>query len=63
MVRMLAVSYTHLYKMAQGRNRATELIDDRLKSVGLSFQEINGRYPGELSGGQLQRASLSLIHI
>jgi peptide/nickel transport system ATP-binding protein len=47
------------YKMAQGRNRATELIDDRLKSVGLSFQEINGRYPGELSGGQLQRASIA----
>jgi peptide/nickel transport system ATP-binding protein len=27
--------------------------------VGLSFEEIRGRYPSELSGGQLQRASIA----
>ena len=47
------------YRIAKDRNRVTELIDDRLKAVGLSFQEIYGRYPGELSGGQLQRASIA----
>jgi len=47
------------FQMAQDKNRATELIDDKLKAVGLSFQEIYGRYPSELSGGQLQRASIA----
>jgi peptide/nickel transport system ATP-binding protein len=31
----------------------------KLKAVGLSFEEIQGRYPNEFSGGQLQRASIA----
>lgn len=38
---------------------AESYIDEILKIVGLSFEEIRGRYPSELSGGQLQRASLA----
>ena len=30
-----------------------------LESVGLSVDEIKGKYPGEMSGGQLQRASIA----
>jgi peptide/nickel transport system ATP-binding protein len=47
------------YKMAENKSQAEEIINDKLKAVGLSFDEINGRYPTELSGGQLQRASIA----
>ncbi len=38
---------------------AVELIDMKLKTVGLSFEEVQGRYPNEFSGGQLQRTSIA----
>ncbi len=47
------------YKRAKNREEAIKLIDEKLKAVGLSFEDINGRYPNELSGGQLQRASIA----
>uniref|UniRef100_A0A7C3ML79 ABC transporter ATP-binding protein n=1 Tax=Dictyoglomus thermophilum TaxID=14 RepID=A0A7C3ML79_DICTH len=47
------------YKMAKNKSHAEEIINEKLKAVGLSFDEINGRYPTELSGGQLQRASIA----
>jgi len=34
-------------------------IDEALNLVGISFQEIQGRYPHEFSGGQLQRISIA----
>jgi ABC-type oligopeptide transport system ATPase subunit len=33
--------------------------DDALKKVGLSLAEVKGRFPHELSGGQLQRAAIA----
>ncbi len=36
-----------------------EATDGALKSVGLSLAEIRGRFPHELSGGQLQRVAIA----
>ncbi len=33
-------------------------IDKDLEAVGLNYREIDGRYPSEFSGGQLQRISI-----
>jgi ABC-type oligopeptide transport system ATPase subunit len=38
---------------------AERLADDALRKVGLSFVEINRRFPHELSGGQLQRVAIA----
>lgn len=46
------------YQMAQ-RRQADESVDKALTAVGLSLREIKGRYPSELSGGQLQRVSIA----
>lgn len=47
------------FKLAKGRPQAVELMDRKLKSVGLSYEELAGRYPSEFSGGQLQRISIA----
>jgi len=47
------------YKIARRKNDIEEMIRAKLEAVGLSFKEIRGRYPNELSGGQLQRASIA----
>ncbi len=46
------------YDLADSK-RAERFIDEKLQAVGLSLQEIWGKRPGELSGGQLQRASIA----
>jgi peptide/nickel transport system ATP-binding protein len=33
--------------------------DEALRQVGLSLNEVRGRFPHELSGGQLQRAAIA----
>jgi len=35
------------------------LIDEKLRAVGLSYEEFAGKYPSEFSGGQLQRISIA----
>ncbi len=47
------------YNMAKKRNDATETVQNALKLVGLSLNEIKEKYPNEFSGGQLQRISLA----
>jgi len=44
---------------AEHKKSATIIVDDVLKSVGLSLEEVRGRYPHELSGGQLQRVCVA----
>ena len=47
------------FGMAENRNIAAEVVDDALKKVGLSLNEVSKRYPHELSGGQIQRVSVA----
>jgi len=47
------------YRLAQDDKGAQDLIDSKLRAVGLSYGEIEGRYPSEFSGGQLQRISIA----
>jgi peptide/nickel transport system ATP-binding protein len=49
----------HNYKLAKTRQDAIDLIDLKLRSVGLTFHEFAGKYPNEFSGGQLQRISIA----
>jgi peptide/nickel transport system ATP-binding protein len=47
------------YKLARNKKGAIDLIDQKLKAVGLSYEEFAGKYPSEFSGGQLQRISIA----
>ena len=47
------------YSMAATGREAERVVGDALAAVGLSLDEIKGRYPHELSGGQAQRASVA----
>jgi peptide/nickel transport system ATP-binding protein len=49
----------HNYRLAGGKKEAIGLIDQKLRAVGLSYDEFSGKYPSEFSGGQLQRISIS----
>ena len=55
---------TYLYETAFNygiarRANADEHVDRALTAVGLSLREVKGRYPNELSGGQVQRAAIA----
>lgn len=41
------------------RSAAERAVDEALHAVGLSLKEVAGRFPHELSGGQLQRAAIA----
>jgi peptide/nickel transport system ATP-binding protein len=47
------------YKLANNEQEAIELIDEKLREVGLTYEEFAGKYPSEFSGGQLQRISVA----
>ena len=41
------------------RSQAEELVTKILKSVGLEYQNVAGKYPNQFSGGELQRISIA----
>jgi peptide/nickel transport system ATP-binding protein len=47
------------FKLAKTKAEAINLIDEKLKLIGLSYAEFAGKYPSEFSGGQLQRISIA----
>lgn len=53
--------YASAYNFAGQRSRAGQAAaaDEALKKVGLSLAEVKGRFPHELSGGQLQRTAIA----
>jgi peptide/nickel transport system ATP-binding protein len=48
-------------RFAERRKRGAQEVaaDEALKKVGLSIDEVKGRFPHELSGGQLQRTAIA----
>ncbi|MGB4466078.1 MAG: ABC transporter ATP-binding protein [Firmicutes bacterium] len=56
---------TYLYNtavrlgIAKNRREAEELMDESLKSVGMSLAVVKGKYPTQFSGGELQRVSIA----
>ncbi len=47
------------FGMTSSRREAAEIVDEALRNVGLSLDEVRQRYPHELSGGQIQRVSVA----
>jgi peptide/nickel transport system ATP-binding protein len=47
------------FGIAANRREAAAVVDDALRNVGLSLDEVKQRYPHELSGGQIQRVSVA----
>ena len=47
------------FGMAPDRRTAARVVEEALRNVGLSLEEVSNRYPHELSGGQLQRVSVA----
>ncbi len=45
--------------IAKNRTDAENLVDETLRSVGLSLQVVQGKYPTQFSGGELQRVSIA----
>ncbi len=47
------------FDLAWDQKEKERKIDEVLRTVGLSYREVAGRYPSEFSGGQLQRISIA----
>ena len=49
----------HNFHLAHSKQETIDRIDQKLRLVGLTYQEFAGKYPNEFSGGQLQRISIA----
>ena len=47
------------FGMTSDRQAAALIVEEALRNVGLSLEEVSNRYPHELSGGQIQRVSVA----
>jgi len=47
------------FKVSRDKEESNKIVDEALKGVGLSLEEVRNKYPGEFSGGQLQRISVA----
>jgi peptide/nickel transport system ATP-binding protein len=47
------------YRLASGRREAIDRMEQKLLAIGMTYDEIAGKYPSEFSGGQLQRISIA----
>lgn len=47
------------FRLAKTKQEAIDRIDQKLRLVGLTYEEFAGKYPNEFSGGQLQRISIA----
>lgn len=47
------------YKLGRNKKEAIALIDQKLRLVGLTYEDLAAKYPSEFSGGQLQRISIA----
>ncbi len=45
--------------IAKNRDEASKLVDEALKSVGMSLAVVKNKYPTQFSGGELQRVSIA----
>lgn len=47
------------FRLANSKQEVITRIDQKLRLVGLTYQDFAGKYPNEFSGGQLQRMSIA----
>lgn len=47
------------FRLARSKKDAIARIDQKLRLVGLTYEDFAGKYPNEFSGGQLQRISIA----
>ena len=47
------------YGLAKSRDHAQKMIEESLYTVGLTYDNVAGKFPHEFSGGELQRVSIA----
>ena len=62
-IRSQLQSCFHLFEKRPGKAEVEERVDAALLAVNIEPREIDGKYPFELSGGQMQRMLLARIFI
>jgi peptide/nickel transport system ATP-binding protein len=62
-IRSQLESCFHLFETRPSRLEVAERVDAALRAVNIEPREIDGKYPFELSGGQMQRMLLARIFI